>query len=186
MIHDIPAVIFAGGKSSRMGKDKALLPFGGYDTLAQYQYKKLKKIFENVYISTKKNKFDFKAPLILDTYEVNSPLGAIISVLQYTQKPTFILSVDAPFVSKDIILQLISHNDTYNLATIAKSSQGLEPLCGIYNPSFIPIAQKQISQNNHKLNYILKNHNITTVYFNDTKAFLNLNYPSDYETALKI
>ncbi len=33
MIQDIPLVIFAGGKSSRMGKDKALLPFGGYSTL---------------------------------------------------------------------------------------------------------------------------------------------------------
>jgi len=35
------AIIFAGGKSSRMGRDKALLPFGGYDTLTEYQYRRL-------------------------------------------------------------------------------------------------------------------------------------------------
>jgi len=78
MIQHIPAIIFAGGKSSRMGRDKALLPFGGYQSLAQYQYNKLKTIFKDVYISTKKNKFDFEANLIYDTYQINSPLGEFI------------------------------------------------------------------------------------------------------------
>ena len=53
MIKDIPLIIFAGGKSSRMGEDKALLPFGGYPTLTQFQYIKLRKNFQNIYISAK-------------------------------------------------------------------------------------------------------------------------------------
>jgi len=186
MIDDIPAVIFAGGKSSRMGRDKALLPFGGYDTLTQYQYQKLKEIFEKVYISTKTDKFDFEAPLILDTYTINSPLGAIVSVLNYTQKPTFILSVDVPFVTEDIIKKLINSNDINKVATIAKSPQGLEPLCGVYNPSFIDVAIKSIKHNNHKINYILKTEDINIVKFIDSKPFLNLNYPTDYENALNL
>ena len=57
---DIPCVIFAGGKSSRMGEDKALLPFGDFPTLTQFQLNKLQKIFNNVYISCKdSSKFDF-------------------------------------------------------------------------------------------------------------------------------
>jgi len=62
------AIIFAGGKSSRMGRDKALLPFGEYSTLCEYQYQRLAKIFETVHISTKEAKFDFDAPLIYDLY----------------------------------------------------------------------------------------------------------------------
>jgi len=75
MKYTIPAVIFAGGKSSRMGKDKASLPFGSYDTLAEYQYQRLKKIFSDIYIGSKTDKFDFNAPLILDRYSVSSPMA---------------------------------------------------------------------------------------------------------------
>jgi len=42
---DIPCVILCGGKSSRMGEDKALLPFGEYSTLVQYQYERLQSVF---------------------------------------------------------------------------------------------------------------------------------------------
>ena len=59
MLYDMPMVIFAGGKSSRMGQDKALMPFGKYNSLAQYQCERLSKIFKNIYISSKTNKFDF-------------------------------------------------------------------------------------------------------------------------------
>ena len=53
MIKNIPCVILAGGKSSRMGEDKSLLPFPPYKTLTHYQYQRLNKIFKNVYISSK-------------------------------------------------------------------------------------------------------------------------------------
>jgi len=59
------AIIFAGGKSSRMGRDKALLPFGGYDTLTEYQYRRLSKIFNRVYISTKNDKFNFNGQFLI-------------------------------------------------------------------------------------------------------------------------
>jgi len=59
---DLPCILFAGGKSSRMGEDKSLLPFGGYSSLAQFQYVRLSKLFTHVSISTKTaDKFDFTA-----------------------------------------------------------------------------------------------------------------------------
>jgi len=58
LIEDIACVILAGGKSSRMGEDKALLPFGYSPTLTQYQLKKFQDYFKDLYISTKdKNKY---------------------------------------------------------------------------------------------------------------------------------
>ena len=66
-MYDIPCVIFAGGKSSRMKKDKSLLPFGGFDTLTQFQLFCLQKLFKTVYISCKdKSKFNFEASFIED------------------------------------------------------------------------------------------------------------------------
>ena len=59
-------VILAGGKSSRMGRDKTLLPFGGFATLAHYGAHKFGRIFERVFVSSKFDKFDPPLPLIKD------------------------------------------------------------------------------------------------------------------------
>ncbi|HEY9190437.1 MAG TPA: NTP transferase domain-containing protein, partial [Sulfurovum sp.] len=73
MKRSIPAVIIAGGKSSRMGEDKALLPFGPYRSLAEFQYHRLSSLFETVYISAKKHKFDFSCRVIEDIHQESSP-----------------------------------------------------------------------------------------------------------------
>lgn len=59
-------VILAGGKSSRMGRDKTLLPFGGFATLTHYGAHKFGRIFERVFVSSKFEKFDPTLPLIKD------------------------------------------------------------------------------------------------------------------------
>ena len=59
-------VILAGGKSSRMGRDKTLLPFGGFATLTHYGAHKFGRIFERVFVSSKFEKFDPPLPLVKD------------------------------------------------------------------------------------------------------------------------
>jgi molybdopterin-guanine dinucleotide biosynthesis protein A len=186
-MYDIPIVIFAGGKSSRMGQDKALMPFGEYNTLAQFQYNRLSKIFKNIFISSKSNKFDFGANIIYDNQEdISSPLVGLISTLQTIKQDTFILSVDAPFVDATVFEQIIqNHNKSFD-ATIAKSPQGLEPLCGIYSPSIIKNAKQNLQQNNHSLTKLLKTSNTNYIDFDDKKLFTNLNYMQDYTNAIKL
>ena len=57
------AVILCGGKSSRMGRDKSLLQIR-QKSLAQNAYEKLTPLFKRVYLSSKDEKFDFKADLM--------------------------------------------------------------------------------------------------------------------------
>jgi len=186
MITDIPMVIFAGGKSSRMGKDKALLPFGGYNSLAQYQFERLNKIFKRVYISAKDDKFDFETNLIKDTTNISSPLVGIASVLQYTKTPTFILSVDAPFIDNDIIQTIVGKHKNFNsIATIASTASQLQPLCGIYHPNILKIAKQHIEENKHSLTKMLKELEVSIVSFTDEERFSNLNYPQEYQKALE-
>ncbi len=183
------AVIFAGGKSSRMGSDKALLPFGRYSSLSQYQYEKLQKIFNTVYISAKHDKFDFSPPIIADIYEQSSPLVGLISIFEtINEDEVFILSVDAPMIEKEIIEQLYQTalSDQNADAVIARSPQGLEPLCGIYRRSIVPLAKEFLELDNHKLVTLLSKSKSIYHLFDSDEPFLNLNHPSEYEQAKKL
>ena len=181
------AVILAGGKSSRMQQDKALLPFGGYDSLAEFQYSRLCKIFSKVYISSKKNKFDFDVDIIVDRYENSSPLVALVSIFETLEEveEIFLLSVDAPFVDKDIIDLLYKNRGSSNSVIVAESNSGLEPLCAIYHRSCLKEAKIALESNRHRLLSLFERLNVKRVKIEKEDRFMNLNYPSEYKNAQK-
>jgi len=183
-MYNIPAIIFAGGKSSRMGRDKALLPFDNHTSLSKFQYQKLNNIFNIVYLSAKENKFDFNCNIIKDKYTQSSPLVGIVSVFEtLSDNAVFILSVDAPFVDKRVIDELYTayKDNPATSAIIAKSPNGIEPLCGIYTRSILSLAKKHLNTNNHRLTDLLSNSSITVVNFDTNKPFINLNTPDEYK-----
>ena len=185
---DVICVIFAGGKSSRMGEDKSLLPFPPYDTLSEFQFQRLQKIFKKVYISTKeKEKFHFKANFLEDivTDDIFAPTIGFISIFEKLQcEKVFVLSVDTPFVTEEIIKQIVQRDSDSVDATIARIAQGIQPLCGIYHISLLPFFRKMLEEDNHKLGYLLKKRKTNFIDFEDKISFLNLNNPSEYKEAL--
>ncbi len=186
MKYTMPAVIFAGGKSSRMGRDKALLPFAGFDTLSEFQHNRLNVLFDKVYISSKEDKFDFETTVITDLYEESSPLVGIISLFETLDTDAlFILSVDAPFVDEEVITVLLKYTNKKVDAIIAQSPSGVQPLCGIYKRSILPLAQKQLKEGKHRLNSLLEQADTQFIRFDDDSPFTNLNHPHEYESALE-
>jgi len=182
----LPLVIMAGGKSSRMGSDKALLPFGAFSTLSEFQYDRLSPYFTTVYISAKcKDKFDFEASFIEDLaqFEESSPLIGLLSVLTHLKTPVCVLSVDTPFVTPHIFETLLCEMKPSTQAVIARSPFGSHQLCGIYTPSLVPAIQEMLQKSEHKIGSLLQKSTTTYVDFDDDAPFLNLNHPSDYEAA---
>ena len=187
---DIPCVIFAGGRSSRMGEDKALLPFAGFDTLTQFQLSRLSKIFKTVYISCKdKSKFNFEANFIEDvkTDNIYAPTAGFLAVFNTLHVDRFfVLSVDSPFVNEGEIKKILEA-DTLHVdieATIAKTASGIQPMCGIYHRSLESKFIKMLDEDNHKLGFLLKSSNTNYVEFANEKPFLNINHPHEYKQAL--
>ncbi len=185
-----PCVIFAGGKSSRMGEDKALLPFASYTTLAEYQYARLSKLFSDVYISCKdKTNFNFRANFIEDDKNNSTfaPTAGFLASFKKLESDTFFaLSVDAPFIDENIISKLIHADRAKFDATIAKTQEGMQPLCGIYHRNLAKEFAKMQKEENHKLGFLLKNSRTNYCYFDDNEAFLNMNHPEDYKKALQL
>lgn len=187
MKYAIPAIIFAGGKSSRMGKDKALLPFGKASSLSAFQHARLNDIFSEVYLSAKEDKFDFECNVIHDRYDVHSPLAALVSIFETLDaKRVFILSVDAPFVDKEVIALLMKNDDEICDAVVAKTPRGVEPLCALYKRTALDAARRQLEEGNHRLTSLLDAIYTKEALFEDETPFLNLNRPEEYERALTL
>jgi len=190
---EIPCVIFAGGKSSRMGEDKALLPFGEFDSLSRFQLERFKPFFSKTYISVKdKAKFNFKADFIEDIKvahqsAVHSPMIALLSVFEKIKDDfVFIISVDTPFFEIDDFEKLFAKIDKNFDAIISKEKEQIHPLVGIYKRTIIPKLQKLTEEENHKMHSLLKSIDTSFVDFDKSEAFINLNTPKEYEKAKKL
>ena len=107
-------VILAGGKSSRMGRDKTVLPFGGFATLTHYGAHKFGRIFERVFVSSKFDKFNPPLPLIKDA----NPEGFSRSNLTQTSDKE---GAEASFAQ-------ICSQDTVNL-----SPNAFSPMLALYS-----------------------------------------------------
>ena len=187
-MNETPCILFAGGKSSRMGEDKALLPFGGYDTLSEYQYRRLQKIFPKVYISTKNpNKFPFQADFIVDKNDVFAPTAGFVTAFEVLDcERFFVLGVDMPFVDEEVIIPLLQADSANCDATLALSHNGVESLCGIYHRSMQPHFEVMLQKGEHKLRKLLDEVDTVLVPFEKEEAFFNLNKPSEYQKAKEV
>jgi molybdopterin-guanine dinucleotide biosynthesis protein A len=60
----------------------------------------------------------------------------------------------------------------------------MQPLCGVYKRSVLPIAQENLKEGNHRLHSLLKKVDTQFVPFSEDTFFTNLNHPHEYEEAL--
>ncbi|WP_456451522.1 molybdenum cofactor guanylyltransferase MobA [Hydrogenimonas sp.] len=184
MPYPLPCVIFAGGKSSRMGRDKALLPFGDYDTLAEYQYRRLAPLFASVHLSTKADKFPFDAPLILDAFDTYAPTAGLLAAFEALGGDFFALSVDTPFADERVFGLLFEAYERGGAdAVVARSPSGSHPMCGIYTQNLYPALRAMADAGRHRLGYLLKNAKTRFVDFDDESLFFNMNTPAEYDSA---
>jgi molybdopterin-guanine dinucleotide biosynthesis protein A len=170
-----------------MGEDKSLLPFGGYPTLSEFQYERLKRIFNRVYISAKnRDKFAFDAPFILDPVNADfAPTAGFVTLFnELEDERVIVLSVDTPFVDENIFSALLDADSAELDAVIAKTDSGSHPLCGLYHRSLAKEFERMLEEGDHRLGKLLAHSKTLYVNFSDNQLFANLNHPHEYQEAL--
>jgi molybdenum cofactor guanylyltransferase len=94
---DVGGYVLAGGKSSRMGRDKALLELAG-KPLALHAVTKLRRVCEDVHILSDRQELARFAPLIRDLHEGCGPMGGLEAALEHSQHEwNLFMPVDMPF-----------------------------------------------------------------------------------------
>ena len=114
---DVAAVILTGGKSSRMGRPKALLPFGGEPLIVQ-MVRDLAKLFaETVVVAAPEQELPaLPAILARDEVAYQGPVSGIYHGLKASTKNVcFVTSCDAPFLNHQLILYLVAQIPDYDV-----------------------------------------------------------------------
>jgi len=189
--------IQAGGKSSRMGQDKALMPFRGLP-LVQYVMESLAPIADEVIITTNvPEAYRFLGvPLYPDIRPDRGALGGLYTALSFAKGDIVaVVACDMPFANKQFFLmasKLISESGTDVI--IPQTEYGFEPLHAIYRrDACLPPIEAALDANKWKvISWFdqVKIHALSpaeTALFNpDGLTFWNLNTPEDFAKAEKI
>jgi len=180
---DITAVILTGGKSSRIGRNKAFLKIGD-KTFIETLIGKLQKLFKGIIISTKTtDQFrHLKLPKVKIVKDRSKVLGSLVGIYSALKKsPTeyiFVIAVDMPTVETGLIKRLLRNYKGCDVI-IPKTKKGLEPLCAVYSKECLPFIQRQIKGGNYKIIDFFGQVRVKTIRLNRDGLF-NVNTPSDY------
>jgi molybdopterin-guanine dinucleotide biosynthesis protein A len=181
---DIIAVILSGGKSSRLGTNKAFLQFKNVSFI-EVIIEKLLCLFNKVIISTKEpiEYLSLLSPateIVADGFKVQSSLVGIYSALQKSPtKYIFVIAVDMPTIQEGLIKRLLKYYRKYDVV-IPETPKGLEPLCAIYSKNCLKYIARQIKDNNHKIIDFFDKVRIKIILLKTTKLF-NINTRKDYK-----
>ncbi len=188
---DISAIILAGGKSSRMGVNKALLRLGGR-SIVEIIIDKLADIFEEIIVTTKSK--DLYSPLKVKVVEdmsadYNSLLGIHTGLLNSDNFYNFVIACDMPFLNPPLIRYMIKQRIGYEVI-IPKIDEHLEPLHAIYSKECLKPIEGLLSNGDLKIinffpqvrvRYISRDEIIC--FDPEFKSFFNLNTSEEYEKA---
>lgn len=183
-------VILTGGKSKRMGTDKALLKIGE-ETFVEHLINEFKSYFDNIVLSVNAlGKFDelkLNKKEIVDIYSEIGPIGGIYTALKNMEaKEIFVVSVDMPLAPVQLAIKIIEFNKESDINILKRQDGNMEPLFAKYSRNCLPQMDKMIRSGNYKMHDLLKL--VDTCYIdsneNEMQKLINLNTKDDYNTVI--
>lgn len=198
-------VILTGGKSSRMGTDKALLPFGDL-TVIENLVSRFSPYFKQIYLSVSQkglynhinlSRFcDNEIIEIEDIYKDCGCIGGIYSTLcKVNADNIFVISVDMPFVTPETAIGIMEHGKDYEISLLKRENGYIEPAFAKYSRCLVPLMNELILEKKYALKHIIEK---AKTKFIDEKSlhmyepvsfdhiFFNMNTKEKYYEALSI
>ncbi|HTY94428.1 MAG TPA: NTP transferase domain-containing protein [Steroidobacteraceae bacterium] len=182
-------LVLAGGRSTRMQRDKATLSYHGHNQL-DHAMELLASCVSRSFVSVRPDQRDDPARAryeqVVDTHEGLGPIAGIAAAqAAWPDAAWLVLACDLPFLTARTLGFLIAHRDPQRLATAFRSSHdGLpEPLCAIYEPrSAAPILEYIGAGRNCPRKFLIRS-DALLLDQPDPRALDNINTPEEYGAA---
>jgi molybdopterin-guanine dinucleotide biosynthesis protein A len=185
----LQGLILAGGSSSRMRRDKAALLYDGRPQLER-ALELAQRHVTPVHVSVRATQAEDPTRaghrLIVDSVEGEGPMVGIRSALAaHPGVAWLVIACDLPFLSDEVLADLIAQRDPQALATAYTSTHdGLpEPLCAIWEPAAAPALSAFQRTGALCPRKFLMRHAVRLLEPRDARALDNINTPEEYAQA---
>ncbi|UTR15722.1 molybdenum cofactor guanylyltransferase [Salipaludibacillus sp. LMS25] len=193
---NVTGVILAGGKSSRMGMNKALLPIHGNETIQRLRNELLILTDRLIIVTNETESYKFlKQPLIHDNYENKGPLAGIQAGLAASNTEwNFITACDMPFLTYQVVEVLLTRAGKlpYKQVIVPQIGKKKQPLSALYHTSSLPFITDCLMKNKLKVSEVLTGLDYEIITEQDflkaglnagtvERNFFNMNSREDYE-----
>lgn len=190
----ITAFILAGGRSTRMGTDKAFALLDGR-TLLDRALDLARSLTSDVRIVGDRAKFVSFGPVVEDFFPGCGPLGGIHAALRSSQSDlNVILAVDLPFLTLALLQYMLgrSKDSDCALLTVPRTARGWQPLCAVYRRDFALIAERALRAGRYKIDALFDEAGVQVISELELQSagfssdlFSNLNTPDDLAEAAR-
>jgi molybdopterin-guanine dinucleotide biosynthesis protein A len=183
----ITGVILSGGKSIRMGKNKAFIQVEGVPIVERI-HRLFQELFEEVIIVTnEKNLFSkFDSRICSDLIPGKGALGGLYTGIVFSSfNYSFCVACDMPFIKKSLVSYLIE-NAANEDVIVPRTKDGLQPLHAIYSKNCVDPIRKSIEEGKSKIVDIYDQVNVKIIDEKDflcfdprRESFINVNTPEE-------
>ena len=187
LIGGMTGVILAGGRSSRFGKNKALVEIGG-TRLIDRVVSKMESVFHRlVIISNTPQEYSYlKLPIFTDLIKGLGPVGGIYTGLEVIEDEMgFFVACDMPFINEKLIRYIVDVKEDFD-AVVPKIDWMMEPLFALYRKSCLPTIKNMIESGIfqiHKAYQMIRvryvNEKEIRKHDPELQSFLNINRPDE-------
>ena len=188
-MENVTAFILAGGRSSRMGSDKALLVYRD-QTLLERTLQLARSVAEKAVIVGPADRYASHGDIIEDVFRDCGPLAGIHAALGSTETElNLILSVDMPLMTAEFLRWLLEQSATgTELIIVPNALGGEQPLCAVYRRQVRTAVERALNAGEYKIGHLFAQVPTRIVAEPEIRAagfspeiFRNVNTSEDYE-----
>ncbi len=189
----LDAVILAGGRSRRLGADKALLPFGG-EPLLRIIVDRVSRVCPRVFVAVdsagRYEQLGLPVELVADVTPGHGPLSGLqVGLRACASQHALFLACDLPFLNTQLLRHMAQLPRSYQ-ALVPRLEGRWHPLHAIYSRSVLPSVDAMLAAGGGSLRDLLARLDVRPIEEEELRpldpdglALLNLNAPADLRRA---
>jgi molybdopterin-guanine dinucleotide biosynthesis protein A len=175
--------VLAGGRSSRMGRDKSLLELEG-EALVERAARRVSAAAGSVALVGDAGRHaKFGWPVVVDLRPGQGPLGGIESALAspFAGQWNLIVACDMPYLDPALLEKLIAEARFRRpMCITAYTAQGVEPLCAVYAREFLDVARRALDAGQRKVRDAFAGLYVVHLWTDNEGAVTNVNTPAEW------
>lgn len=172
-------LVLAGGQSTRMGKDKALIDYHG-EPQYSYLYRLLTAYCDQVYISSKEKKYTLPSLIDMEEYSTIGPIAGLLTAFQHDATDWLVLAIDYPFIGESEIKKLLEPSEALAHVFYNPHTDFFEPFLGYYKKEFMPLLLREIESGAHSMQHLLRKSKVKKLIPENVEIIKSIDFPQEF------